>query len=74
MSDHKVEQIKGRVKEAVGDVTGDKGLEYEGKLDQAVASAKKHIDKATDKIGNAVHHKDAADSKNATGDAVDPKV
>jgi len=47
MSDHKVEGMKGKFKETVGDITGDKGLQIEGKLDQAVASAKKQIDKLT---------------------------
>lgn len=50
MSDHKVESMKGKVKETVGDITGDKGLQIEGKLDQAVASAKKQIDQVTDAV------------------------
>lgn len=49
MSEHKFEGMKGKLKETVGDLTGDKGLQIEGKLDQAVASAKKQIDKLTDK-------------------------
>ena len=35
MSEHKGEEMKGRMKVAVGDVTGDKGLQREGKMDQA---------------------------------------
>jgi len=57
MSDHKVEDIEGRVKEAAGDITGDKGLQREGKVDQGVAAAKKHIDEAADKIRGAVNPK-----------------
>jgi len=50
MSEHKVEHMKGRLKEAVGNISGDKGLQVEGKLDQAVAGAKKQIDRLTDKM------------------------
>lgn len=59
MSDkHTGEDLKGRVKEAVGDLTGDKGLQREGKVDQASAATKKTIDEAADKIKDAVNPKD----------------
>ena len=57
MSDHASEDLKGRVKEAVGDLTGDKGLQREGKVDQGSAAAKKKIDEAADKIKGAVNPK-----------------
>ncbi len=57
MSEHTAEDMKGRVKEAAGDITGDEGLQREGKIDQASAAAKKQIDKATDKIKEIVHPK-----------------
>ena len=57
MSEHKAEEIKGRLKEAVGDVTGDKSLEQEGKVDRASAAAKKAVDSAADKIKGAVNSK-----------------
>jgi len=50
MSDHKVERVKGQLKEVVGNISGDRGLQVEGKLDQAVANAKKQIDRLTDKV------------------------
>jgi uncharacterized protein YjbJ (UPF0337 family) len=50
MSDHKAEDMKGRLKEGVGDVTGDKDLKREGKMDQASAATKKTIDDAADKM------------------------
>lgn len=50
MSGHKAEETKGKLKEAVGDVTGDKGLQREGRIDQASAAIKKTIDGAADKI------------------------
>jgi uncharacterized protein YjbJ (UPF0337 family) len=57
MSEHKAEEINGRLKEAVGDVTGDKSLEREGKLDRASAATKKTVDKATDAAKNVIKPK-----------------
>jgi len=57
MSEHKAEEAKGRVKEAVGDVTGDEGLKREGKLDQGTAATKRTIDHAADKIKDVVNPK-----------------
>jgi uncharacterized protein YjbJ (UPF0337 family) len=54
MSDHKVEDAKGRIKEAAGAITGDEDLKREGKLDQGSASVKKAIDDVADKIKEAV--------------------
>ena len=47
MDNNKGEDLKGRIKEAGGDLTGDKDLEREGKADQASATVK-------DKAGDAV--------------------
>ena len=55
MGEHKAEETKGRLKEAVGDVTGDKGLQREGKIDQGSAATKRKIDEAADKIKDAVN-------------------
>ena len=57
MSEHKGEEMKGRLKEAAGDVTGDKDLQREGKIDQASAATKKTIGKAADKIKDVVNPK-----------------
>lgn len=54
MSDGKTDDAKGRVKEAGGDLTGDKDLKNEGKVDQASGSAKEKVDKASDKAKDAV--------------------
>lgn len=54
MSEHKSEEMKGRVKEAVGDITGDKDLQREGKIDQASAATKKTVDKAADAVRDAI--------------------
>jgi uncharacterized protein YjbJ (UPF0337 family) len=47
MGDDKVQDLKGRAKEAAGDLTGDKDLQNKGKSDQAKASVK-------DKVGKVV--------------------
>jgi uncharacterized protein YjbJ (UPF0337 family) len=57
MSDHKVEDTKGRLKEAAGDLTGDEGLKREGKLDQTSAATKKAIDDVADKVKDIVNPK-----------------
>jgi uncharacterized protein YjbJ (UPF0337 family) len=54
---HTGEQMKGRLKEAVGDITGDKGLQREGQIDQASAATKKKIGEVADKIKDAVNPK-----------------
>jgi uncharacterized protein YjbJ (UPF0337 family) len=48
------DEIKGRVEEAAGDLTGDKDLQREGKIDQAGGKAKDAIDNAGDKAKQAV--------------------
>lgn len=57
MSEHKLEDLKGRVIEAAGDLIGDKELKREGQLDQASAAAKRVIDAAAEKIDDALEPK-----------------
>ena len=57
MSNHKGEETAGRVKEALGDITGDEKLKREGKLDQVSAATKAKLDQATDKIKDIVKPK-----------------
>ena len=54
MGEHKGEDLKGRLKEALGDVTGDEGLKREGKIDQASAATKETIEKAADAVRDIV--------------------
>ncbi len=44
------DDIKGRVKEAAGDLTGDEDLQREGKVDKAVGGVKDAVDKTADKV------------------------
>ena len=48
------DDAKGRVKEAAGDLTGDKDLQREGKVDQAGGKVKDGVEKATDKVKDAL--------------------
>lgn len=48
-------ELKGRVKEAAGDLTDDKDLQNEGKTDQAAGKVKDKIDDAADKVKDMLH-------------------
>lgn len=65
MGEEKMEDMKGRVKEAAGDLTDDEKLQKEGKLDQASAkvkekvgdvgeAAKEGVEKVKDKVNDAM--------------------
>jgi uncharacterized protein YjbJ (UPF0337 family) len=45
-----LENLKGRVKQAAGAVTGDKSLEAEGAVDRAKGAVKEALGKAKDKL------------------------
>ena len=49
----KTDEVKGRVKEAAGALTGDKKLKREGKGDQAVGKVKQAVEKVIDKVKDA---------------------
>ena len=49
------DEMKGRVKEAAGDLTDNEDLEREGKLDQAKGEVKETVDKIGDKVKDAVN-------------------
>jgi uncharacterized protein YjbJ (UPF0337 family) len=49
------DDAKGRVKEAAGNVTGDKDLQREGKVDQAGGKAKEGVERLTDKVKDLLH-------------------
>ena len=48
--DGTLDNAKGRVKEAAGDLTDDQSLKNEGKVDQAKSSVKDTVDKVADKV------------------------
>jgi uncharacterized protein YjbJ (UPF0337 family) len=53
MTSGKSDELKGRVKEAAGALTGDKKLKREGKADQAVGKVKQKVEKVIDKVKDA---------------------
>ena len=55
MGDGTTDDLKGRVKEAAGDVTDDQGLKNEGKVDRATGSVKDAADDVSDKVKDAVN-------------------
>ena len=52
--DGKINQIKGRIKQAAGDVTDNKRLKDEGKADEIRGIVKNKIDKVADELKKRV--------------------
>jgi uncharacterized protein YjbJ (UPF0337 family) len=48
------DQTKGKIKQAAGDLTGDKELQREGKADENAGKVKELVEDAKDKIEDAV--------------------
>lgn len=44
------DKVKGHVKQAVGELTDDKDLEHEGKVDELAGKAKDAVDTVKDKL------------------------
>ncbi|MFN8022741.1 MAG: CsbD family protein [Acidimicrobiales bacterium] len=54
MKDSDLDQAKGRIKQAAGDLAGDDQLKREGKADEFAGKAKDGLDKAADKLRDVV--------------------
>jgi uncharacterized protein YjbJ (UPF0337 family) len=50
----KAKKTKGYVKEEIGEATGDKELESEGRAERAAGATKETIGKGREKVGEAV--------------------
>lgn len=50
MADEKFDKAKGRAKEAAGDLTGDRDMQREGKVDRASGGMKEKLNEAADKV------------------------
>lgn len=50
-----VDDMKGRAKEAAGDLTGDEDVKREGKVDQLADKAKHVVDEAKEKLSGLVN-------------------
>lgn len=62
--DEKADQVKGRAEEVVGAATGDKDLQYDGKVDRLSGEAQEKLGDAAkqggrliDKVKDALHKK-----------------
>jgi uncharacterized protein YjbJ (UPF0337 family) len=55
MGDGATDDLKGRVKEAAGDLSDDDGLKREGKVDRATGTVKDKAGDAGDKLKDAVN-------------------
>ena len=55
MGDGSKDEMKGRLKEAGGDLTGDKSLKTEGKVDRATGGIKDAVGGAGDKLKDLVN-------------------
>ncbi len=54
--DNKFDDIKGRVKEAAGDLTDNSDMKREGTVERATAAIKDTVDTVADKIKDILHH------------------
>ena len=55
MGDGTADKLKGHAKEATGEVTGDKDLKNEGKVDRATGKVKDAAGGAADKVKDVVN-------------------
>jgi uncharacterized protein YjbJ (UPF0337 family) len=56
MNDGTADDLKGRAKEAAGDLTDDKSLKNEGKVDRASGSVKDKVGDAADKAKDVLRN------------------
>jgi uncharacterized protein YjbJ (UPF0337 family) len=54
MASGKTDEMKGRVKEAAGALSGDAKLKREGRIDQTVGKVKQKTEEVLDKVKKAV--------------------
>lgn len=52
--DKNLDQVKGKLKQAAGDLAGDDDLRREGKVDERAGDAKERVDKAKDKLTDVI--------------------
>ena len=54
MGDGKLDEAKGRLKEAGGDLTDDRDMKNEGKVDRATGTVKDAVDDVADKTKDVI--------------------
>jgi uncharacterized protein YjbJ (UPF0337 family) len=58
-----VDEVKGRTKQAAGDLTDDESLKREGRVDKTVSDIKEKIDDVADKVKEKVGGRDDDDNE-----------
>jgi uncharacterized protein YjbJ (UPF0337 family) len=58
-----VDEVKGRTKQAAGDLTDDESLKREGRVDKTVSDIKEKIDDVADKVKEKVGGRDDDDKE-----------
>jgi uncharacterized protein YjbJ (UPF0337 family) len=56
--DGRIDDAKGRAKQAAGDLTGDRDLENEGKVDRASGAVKGKVGEAAEKVKGLFRRRD----------------
>ena len=51
----KIDEIKGRIKEVAGTLTGNENLRQEGKIEQTVSKVEQGVEDIAEKVKAAVH-------------------
>jgi uncharacterized protein YjbJ (UPF0337 family) len=54
MTDGKIDELKGRAKEAAGDITDDRDLKNEGKKDKTAGKVKQKVEDAKDWVEDKI--------------------
>jgi uncharacterized protein YjbJ (UPF0337 family) len=54
-TDGKIDEAKGRLKEAAGDLSGDSNLKDEGRVDRATGTVKEKVGDVADKVKDVVN-------------------
>ena len=52
------DEIKGRLKQAAGHLTGDRDLAREGKVDRTTSGVKQNVDRVADKVKGLLRSRD----------------
>jgi len=61
-----IDEAKGRVKEAAGDLSDDQDLKNEGRVDKAVSDVKEKVDDIADKVKDRIGgREDSSDTDRA---------
>jgi uncharacterized protein YjbJ (UPF0337 family) len=58
-----IDEVKGRTKEAAGDLKDDPSLKKEGKVDRAVSDVKEKIDDVADKVKERIGGRDKEEER-----------